>query len=231
MNKKLSPNCARCPTVSCRPPTGATEKLSMDNTPAFCPTKRMPDVMAEALAEYEKPAVKEFARQASIQEFECYENTPEGRRTKNPRIVELIQFAHKMGYKKLGLAFCNGLSTEASVVNEILENQGFEVVSTRCKMGGVPKEKIGIKPDEKIGGPNSCETMCNPIAQAKALNSEKVDMAVVLGLCMGHDTLFFQYCRVPMTVLAVKDRVTGHNPLAAIYLTSSYYARLIAKKK
>ena len=231
MNKKISPNCANCPTVSCRPQTGATEKPSMDKAPAFCPTKMMPEVMKEALAEYEKPAVKEFARQASIQEFECYENTPEGRRTKNPRIVELIQFAKKLGYKKLGLAFCAGLANEASVVNEILENQGFEMVSARCKMGGVPKEKIGIKPEQKIGGPNSCETMCNPIAQAKVLNSEKVDMAVVLGLCMGHDTLFFQYCRVPMTVLAVKDRVTGHNPLAAIYLTSSYYSRLVSKKK
>ena len=27
-------------------------------------------------------------------------------------------------------------------------------------------------------------------------------------------------------MLAVKDRVTGHNPLAAIYLASSYYSRL-----
>jgi uncharacterized metal-binding protein len=192
--------------------------------------KMMPDVMEKALAEYEDPAIKEFARQASRQESECYENAPEGRRTKNPRIVELIQFAQKMSYKKLGLAFCTGLSNEAKIVTEILENQGFEVVSTRCKMGGVPKEKVGIKPEEKIGGPNSCEPMCNPIAQAKALNSEKVDMAVVLGLCMGHDTLFFQYCRVPMTVLAVKDRVTGHNPLAAIYLSSSYYSGLMVKK-
>ena len=49
---------------------------------------------------------------------------------------------------------------------------------------------------------------------------------VMLGLCLGHDTLFFQYCRVPVTVLAVKDRVTGHNPLAAIYLADSYYSRL-----
>jgi uncharacterized metal-binding protein len=231
MNKKLSPNCANCPTVNCRPPMGATENPQMEKAPASCPTKMMPGVMDAALAEYAKPAVKEFARQASIQEFECYENTPEGRRTKNPRIVELVQFAHKMGYKKLGLAFCTGLSNEAGIVNEILENQGFKVISARCKMGGVPKEKIGIKPEEKIGGPNSCETMCNPIAQAKALNSEKVDMAVMLGLCLGHDTLFFQYCRVPITVLAVKDRVTGHNPLAAIYLTSSYYSRLVAKNK
>jgi uncharacterized metal-binding protein len=229
MAKKLSPICAKCPTVACRPPMGATE-ISLEKAPDFCPMKMKADVMAEALSEYEKPAVKEFARQASIQEFECYENTPEGRRTKNPRIVELIQFAQKMGYKKLGVAFCTGLAIEASIVTEILEKAGFEVVSTRCKMGGVPKEKIGIKPEQKIGGPKSCETMCNPIAQAKVLNSEKVDMAVMLGLCMGHDTMFFQYCRVPVTVLAVKDRVTGHNPLAAIYLTSSYYSRLTTKK-
>jgi uncharacterized metal-binding protein len=54
-------------------------------------------------------------------------------------------------------------------------------------------------------------------------------MAVILGLCLGHDTLFMQYCRVPMTVLAVKDRVTGHNPLAAIYTSSGYYSSLMKK--
>ena len=230
MSKKLSPECARCPTVACSPPMGSNEKPSLDKAPAFCPMKNMTEVMSEALSEYEKPDIREFARQASIQEFECYENTPEGRRTKNPRIVELIQFANKMGYRKLGLAFCTGLANEARIVTDILERKGFEVVSARCKMGAVPKEEIGIEPMQKIGGPTSCETMCNPIAQAKILNSEKVDMAIVLGLCMGHDTMFFQYCRVPMTVLAVKDRVTGHNPLAAIYLSSSYYGRLITKK-
>ena len=231
MSKKLSPNCVKCPNVVCRPEMGSTERPSLDKAPAFCPMRVMPEVMAEALAEYKKPRLKEFARQASIQEFECYENTPEGRRTKNPRIVELIQFSQKMGYKKLGLAFCTGLANEAKIVTEILENQGFAVVSARCKIGAVPKEEIGIKPEQKVGGPNACETMCNPVAQAKVLNSEKVDMAVMLGLCLGHDTMFFQYCRVPVTVLAVKDRVTGHNPLAAIYLSSSYYSRLVSKKK
>jgi uncharacterized metal-binding protein len=227
MSKRKTPDCTRCPLAVCSPPIGSTEKQSMDKAPSFCPTKAMPDVMKEALSEYEKPDVKEFARQASIQEFECYEKTPDGMRTRNPRIVELIQFSRKMGYKKLGLAFCTGLASEARTVTEILENQGFEVVSARCKMGAVPKERIGIKPEEKIGGPTSCESMCNPIAQAKVMNSQKVDMAIMLGLCLGHDTLFIQYCRVPMTVLAVKDRVTGHNPLAAIYLSSSYYRRLM----
>ena len=231
MTKSLSPQCAKCPSKVCCPPIGATESLPLEKAPKFCPMITSPEVMQKAFSEYQKPKVKEFARQASIQEFECYENTPEGMRTKNPRMLELIQFAHKMGYKKLGLAFCAGLPNEGRIVTEILENQGFEVVSTRCKTGSIPKEEIGIKPEEKIGGPESCETMCNPIAQAEILNAEKVDMAIMLGLCMGHDTLFIKYCQVPMTVLAVKDRVTGHNPLAAIYLSSTYYSRLMSKPK
>jgi uncharacterized metal-binding protein len=225
MKKRASPQCSRCPTTACSPAIGSRE-LSPEKAPSFCPMKKQPEILKKVLAEYAKPEVKEFARQASIQEFECYENTPAGRRTKNPRIVELIQFSQKMGYKKLGLAFCTGLTKEAGTVTDILEKAGFEVVSARCKVGAVPKELIGITQEQKIGGPQSCETMCNPIAQAEIMNAEKVDMAVMLGLCLGHDTLFFQYCRVPTTVLAVKDRVTGHNPLAAIYLADSYYSRL-----
>jgi uncharacterized metal-binding protein len=98
-------------------------------------------------------------------------------------------------------------------------------------LGAAAKERIGIKPEQKIEGPESWESMCNPIAQAEVLNTEKVDLAIMLGLCIGHDTLFIKYCRVPMTVLAVKDRVTGHNPLAALYLSQSYYGRLLANRK
>jgi uncharacterized metal-binding protein len=191
--------------------------------------KLMPEVVEKALSEYDKPDVGEFARRASLQEFECYEQLPDGRRTKNPRILELIQFAQKCGYKKLGLAFCGGLDKEARMLTEILENQGFKVVSVRCKVGATPKERIGMKPEEKIAGPDKWESMCNPITQAEVLNAESVDLAIMLGLCIGHDTLFIKYCRVPMTVIAVKDRVTGHNPLAALYLSDSYYARLKTK--
>jgi uncharacterized metal-binding protein len=58
------------------------------------------------------------------------------------------------------------------------------------------------------------------------INKAGVDLAVMLGLCIGHDTLFIKYCNVPLTVIAVKDRVFGHNPLAALYLSESYYRRL-----
>ena len=231
MTKKMSPTCAKCPTVVCAPNIKANEKFTLDKAPAFCPMKVMPELIEKAVSEYDKPEVAEFARQASLQEFECYEQLPDGRRPKNPRILELIEFAHKCGYKKLGIAFCGGLANEARMLTDILENKGFEVVSVRCKVGATPKERIGIRPQEKIRGPDSWESMCSPITQAEVLNAENVDLAVMLGLCIGHDTLFIRYCRVPMTVIAVKDRVTGHNPLAALYLSSSYYARLMSKVK
>jgi len=193
--------------------------------------KLMPEVIEKAISEYDEPEVKEFARLASLQEFECYENLPDGRRPKNPRILELIQLAQKCGYKKLGIAFCGGLANEARLLTDVLENKGFEVVSVRCKVGATLKEKIGIKPEEKIRGPGNWESMCSPIAQAEVMNSEKVDLAIMLGLCIGHDTLFIKYCRVPMTVIAVKDRVTGHNPLAALYTINSYYSRLATKSR
>jgi uncharacterized metal-binding protein len=79
-----------------------------------------------------------------------------------------------------------------------------------------------VKENEKIFI-GEHESMCNPIAQAMIVNDAKVEFNVLLGLCVGHDSLFFKYAKAPTTVLAVKDRVTGHNPLAAIYLSGSYY--------
>jgi uncharacterized metal-binding protein len=199
---------------------------SLDKLPGFCPMKLMPDVFVEAAAEYEQSAIREFARLASVQEFQCFERLMDGVRAKLPRVEELIQFARKCSYKKLGIAHCGGLMKEAGILADILEANGFEIVSVQCKAGCVPKEEIGIQPDQKVLGPENWETMCNPIAQAMILNHAQVDMAIMLGLCIGHDTLFIKYCDVPLTVLAVKDRVLGHNPLAAIYTSEIYYRRL-----
>ncbi len=232
MTEKRYPRCARCPVEICGNwgKKASDGPPSLEKTPAFCPMRLMPEVISEAVLEYDKPDVKEFARLASVQEFECYEHLPEGLRTKTPRVEELIQFARKCGYKRLGIAFCGGLMNEAGMLTDVLENKGFEVVSVMCKAGAVPKERIGIRDDEKISGPGNWETMCSPITQAEIMNRSDVDLAIMLGLCIGHDTLFIKYCRVPMTVLAVKDRVFGHNPMAALYLSASpYYGRLRTK--
>jgi uncharacterized metal-binding protein len=89
----------------------------------------------------------------------------------------------------------------------------------------VSKEKIGLTNEEKIYR-GMDEPMCNPIYQAKLFNHENTDFNILLGLCVGHDSLFFRFVKSPTTVLAVKDRVTGHNPLAAVYLSESYYQKI-----
>jgi uncharacterized metal-binding protein len=193
-----------------------------------CPTLTHKGVLIEANKEYEVPEIGEFAHQASVQEAECYANRHQRPYVMQPtktRIVEVCEFAKKMGYKRLGLVFCIGLTNEASVVNDILRTHGFEVVSVVCKAGRTSKEIIGIEEKDKIFQ-GTDEAMCNPIFQAKLLNHEKTEFNILLGLCVGHDSLFLKYAEAPNTVLAVKDRVTGHNPLAAIYLSESYYQKL-----
>ena len=186
------------------------------------------ETLAEAQKEYEDPQIREFARQASIQEGECYANRHQRPYVMQPsktRVVEIGEFAQKMGYKRLGLAFCIGLTKEAKIVEGIFKAYGFEVVSVLCKAGRTSKTKIGIKEEEKIFQ-GTDESMCNPIFQAKTLNRAGAEFNVLLGLCVGHDSLFFKYAEAPTTVLAVKDRVTGHNPLAAIYLSETYYRKI-----
>lgn len=193
-----------------------------------CPTLTRPRVLKEANEEYDLPEIREFARQASIQEAECYANRHQRPYVPQPsktRIIEICEFAKKMGYQRLGLAFCIGLTKEASLVEEIFKAHGFEVISILCKAGNTPKDKIGIKDKEKIFQ-GTDESMCNPVYQAKLLNHDKTDLNVLLGLCVGHDSLFFKYADAPTTVLAVKDRVTGHNPLAAVYLSDAYYQKV-----
>jgi len=67
--------------------------------------------------------------------------------------------------------------------------------------------------------------MCNPIGQALVLNEAKTEFNILMGLCVGHDSLFLKNSDAPVTVFAVKDRVLGHNPLAAIYNYDTYYRR------
>lgn len=196
-------------------------------SPAFCSTKLYPEAVEKANEEYKKPEIREFARQASIQEAECYINRdakPHYLYPTKPRLQEIIEFSRKMGYKKLGLAFCTGVHREAKIFAEILEAHGFEIVSVMCKVGKVEKEFIGIEQHQKVR-PGEYETMCNPIAQAEVLNAAGTDFNIIMGLCVGHDSLFIKYSKAMVTVFAVKDRLLGHNPMAAIYTAKTYYQR------
>jgi uncharacterized metal-binding protein len=222
MRENTIPICSQCTleTKICRTESG--------RGPTFCPTLTRDTIVDQANEEYEKPEIREFARQASIQEGECYANRGVDPYILHPvktRVQETCEFAKKMGFRKIGVAFCSGLHHESSALTKILEAHGFEVVSVVCKAGRTPKEHIGIEDREKIHI-GKFESMCSPIAQAMILNGEKTDFNILVGLCVGHDSLFLQYSDAFSTVLVVKDRVLGHNPVAALYTAESYYARL-----
>ena len=222
MEGKIVADCGACELPGqekiCLTPKGRGSK--------GCPTLGKKKLLEKAKKAYEPAETMEFARQASIQEGECYSGRTERpfvMHPVKPRIVEICEFSKKMGYVRLGLAFCTGLATEAAVVEKIFRKRGFDVVSVICKAGAVSKEFIGIQDSEKVYVSPRPEPMCNPIFQAMALNDAKTDFNILLGLCVGHDSLFFKHAEAPTTVLAVKDRLTGHNPLAAIYMSETYY--------
>jgi len=222
--KNEHPDCAQCPfKVSeriCRTDDG--------KAPLSCPTKNKASIIDESIKEYEKSDILEFAKQASIQEGEGYGDKELGYehiKPIKPRILEVVEFSQKMNFKRLGLAFCVGLRKEAGVVGSFFSSKGFEVVSVICKVGRIPKEKLNVRDDQKIAV-GRFESICNPVLQAMILNDEKTDFNILLGLCVGHDSLFFKYADAPCTVLAVKDRLLGHNPMAAVYTMDTYYRGL-----
>lgn len=139
---------------------------------------------------------------------------------KATRVEETIRWAKKIGAKKIGIASCGGLLRESRILAKLLRENGFYVYGVGCKIGETPKTDIGIDSRcEEIG-----KNMCNPILQANMLNKEQTDINIVMGLCVGHDSLFYKYSEALTTTLVTKDRVLGHNPVAALYTADSYYS-------
>ena len=201
-------SCAKCNSKPCR--SGKTEGALAD-----CPNQKYsPESLFELYSDKERYS----ALQSATTEREGY--------CRDTRIEEIMDYAYKMQYKRLGLAFCVGLSSEAKIVSDIFQANGFDVDSVCCKCGMISKEVLGITRDEFVRPQNEYEGMCNPIGQAKILDDLKVDFVVLLGLCVGHDTLFVKHVEAPCTVLAVKDRAMGNNPLAAVYTANNYSGRV-----
>jgi uncharacterized metal-binding protein len=143
----------------------------------------------------------------------------------NTRVEEIMDFARRIGASRLGIAHCVGLMQEARAARKIFEAGGFEVYTACCKVGTIPKESIGLEEQDKVR-PGGFEALCSPVGQAALLDKAGCQLNVVIGLCVGHDSLFFMHSQAPVTVLVAKDRVLGHNPVAALYTSHSYYSRL-----
>ena len=198
--------CAKCKVYAC----SAGEKKAL---PKNCPMRNEP-LLKEALSEYEKPENHDFYVTSSEIESLGYGQWV--------RVKETIEFCRRMGYRKLGLAFCRGLRKEAEIVSDILTRHGFTVVSVICKAGGTDKSRIGISEERNVH-PGEFEPMCNPVFQASLLNEQKTEFNIALGLCVGHDSFLYRYSDAFVTTLVVKDRVLAHNPAGALYCAEGYY--------
>lgn len=134
------------------------------------------------------------------------------------RLEEIIKFSSEMGYKHIGIAFCIGLSEEAKILYNVLRKK-FKISSVCCKVCGINKENLNLNKivDDRF------EVMCNPIGQAYFLNKEKTELNLICGLCLGHDILFTNNSKAPVTTFIVKDRILSHNPAGALY--SNYYRK------
>lgn len=203
--------CAQCGSFQC----SKGEAFQGRNLAKSCPMRDGKEILEESRRAYSTPSIRRVFLESSRLEGE-YKKIP------RTRLEETMVFAERMGFRKLGLAFCIGLRREASIIARVLEAKDFQVVGACCKMGGIPKEEVGLLEEEKLR-PFHFEACCNPLAQAKLLKREGTELNVVVGLCVGHDALFLRHSAVLATCLIVKDRVLGHNPAAAIYTCESYY--------
>jgi len=208
-----TPGCAYCPPTvrACR--HGESETRG----PGFCPSKVDEEGIERAWERYEDPEVRRVAHASALVESEGY--------CRWTRVEEICAFAKKMGFTRLGIATCISMVDLARTLSGILESHGFEVASVACKNGGVPKEKLGLREEEKIR-PGTYESMCNPLSQAELLNDAGCELNIVLGLCVGHDSLFFKHSKGLATTLVAKDRVLAHNPVGALQLADTYFQRV-----
>jgi len=231
MSEDKSVTCSKCSSVWQN--RGTTNCWSGDPEqaplkPGNCPSEVYNEILHESFDKYR--AVSEDAKIAFVAarvEGLCYQPVPgsDAINARWTRVEDTIAFAKLMGYKKIGIATCIGLLDETERLAKILTAQGFEPVSVCCKAGSIDKLELGLAEADKVR-PGTFEPACNPIAQAEICNRMGTDMNIIVGLCVGHDMLFNKHSKAPVTTLVVKDRVTGHNPIAVLYGQNFYYKRL-----
>lgn len=210
--KEKSLSCSSCTVTNCY--------RENSRYPGFCLTTSMEPTEIEDVRQLyiNDPLTAQISQTAARVESANY-----GKAT---RVDEIMLFAKNMGITKIGVATCGGLHKEARIFCKILAAKGFEHVCAVCKIGAVDKSATGI-PDEHKCIPSSRESMCNPIMQAKVMNKAQTGLNVIVGLCVGHDSLFIKHSEALVTTLITKDRVLAHNPAGALYTSHRYYSRLL----
>jgi uncharacterized metal-binding protein len=145
---------------------------------------------------YGSAPVRTLAANAARVEGEGY-----GRWT---RAREVVEFSRRMGYVRLGLAHCRDCGRQAALAADYFRNRGLEVI--------LPSD----------AEPASAVSDCDPVEQAAGFERAGTDLNVIVGMCVGHDTLFMRRSAAPVTSLVVRDLRLRDNPAAALYTRTGY---------
>jgi uncharacterized metal-binding protein len=208
---KPDPQCDKCNVRRCA-------KLNKDLAlPDFCPTQNYPDIIEDTTSRQKNDPDILAINSAWVELV--------NRMAQNPnvwtRLDQVMEYARIRGAKKLGIATCFALLPECRMLTQVLEGNGFEAVSVSCLTGEVKPEDVNVSREG---------VFCNPLMQAEVLNRAGTQLNIILGLCIGHDILFTKNSKADVTTLVVKDGALGHNPVAALYMSSGYYRHRFIKK-
>ena len=118
-----------------------------------------------------------------------------------------------------------GLENSLQKGHEVMPAGAYVLITVTDTGAGIAKEDIGLRDDQKIR-PGGHESMCNPVSQAELLNRAGCQFNLVMGLCIGHDSLFIKHSEGLVSVLVTKDRVLAHNPIGALHLADTYFDRV-----
>ena len=193
--------CNVCTKVECR-------RGYPEGTPDYCMATRFHEIVEETKLAYSSPDSADI--------YMASGKVVAGGYGKWPRVQEAIEFAKELKLSKVGFAACVALMRELKLLTELFKGAGFETVSAACQIGRVSPLDRGFTLDHT----DFRGLFCNPIAQAEILNNEGSQLNFILGLCLGHDILFTRHSKAPVSTLIVKDRITGHNPVAALNCSS-----------
>ena len=111
------------------------------------------------------------------------------------RANEVLEYAKKMNYKKLGVAVCYALLSECRLFINSLRENAIKCVVVVC--GPEASKTPSLNLDEI----DSYVVVCDPLSQAEILNSKKTDFNIIVGLCLGNDSLLVKNLNALSSIL------------------------------
>lgn len=205
--------CDQCKKYACYSTGKEKEEVNINNIkwPANCPTQKYWDELKEKMNDYRQEPIKTLAENS----YNC--NILGS--SQWCRVEEVMEFARLCNFEHLGIAYCSDLREEVRILGRVLRKNRFTVTAVPCCVG---------RPDWNDAGLEHPASVCNVIGQAAILNKVGTQLNIAMGHCVGDDSIFFIESKAPVTVLVCKDKLTGHNPIVAIYGEHKYFKERLA---